>query len=60
MRTELDPEKLGLTVFGLYQLKQGEVASAVIHIGAKLGLFEALAEAGVTTCLLYTSDAADE
>lgn len=49
MRTELDPEKLGLTVFGLYQLKQGEVASAVIHIGTKLGLFEALAEAGVTT-----------
>ena len=49
MRTELDPDQLALTVFGLYKLKEGEVASAVIHIGTKLGLFAALAEAEVAT-----------
>ncbi|MEO0492338.1 MAG: methyltransferase domain-containing protein [Actinomycetota bacterium] len=49
MRTELDPGQLGLTVFGLYKLKEGEIASAALHVGHKLGLFTALAEAGVTT-----------
>ncbi len=49
MRTELDPEKLGFTIFGLFKLKEGEVASAVMHIGSKLHLFQALADAGVTT-----------
>ena len=49
MRTELDPDQLALTVFGLFKLKEGEVASAVIHIGAKLGLFRALADVGTAT-----------
>ena len=49
MRTELDPDQLALTIFGLFKLKEGEVASAVIHIGTKLGLFAALADAGVVT-----------
>ena len=49
MRTELDPDQLALTVFGLFKLKEGEVASAVIHIGCKLGLFGALADAGAVT-----------
>ena len=49
MRTELDPDQLALTIFGLFKLKEGEVASAVIHIGTKLGLFRALADAGVAT-----------
>ncbi len=49
MRTELDPDQLGLTVLGLYKLKEGEITSAVIHIGARLGLFEALSDAGTVT-----------
>ncbi|MEM9203815.1 MAG: methyltransferase domain-containing protein [Actinomycetota bacterium] len=49
MRTELDPDLLAFTVFGLYKLKEGEVASAVIHVGTKLGLFAALADAGVVS-----------
>ncbi|MEM9465370.1 MAG: methyltransferase domain-containing protein [Actinomycetota bacterium] len=49
MRTDLDLDQLALTVFGLFKLKEGEVASAVIHIGTELGLFGALADAGVST-----------
>lgn len=49
MRTELDPDQLALTIFGLFKLKEGEVASAVIHIGVKLGLFRALADVGTAT-----------
>ena len=49
MRTELDPGQLGLTVLSLFKLKEGEVASAVLHVGHKLGLFTALDEAGTTT-----------
>ncbi|MDW3219105.1 MAG: class I SAM-dependent methyltransferase [Acidimicrobiales bacterium] len=43
MRTELDLEKLGETVQQLYRYKQGEVMSAIVHIGNRLGLFDALA-----------------
>ena len=43
MRTELDFELLGQTVQDLYRLKQGEVMSAVIHLGVRLELFDALA-----------------
>ncbi|MEM7140971.1 MAG: class I SAM-dependent methyltransferase [Actinomycetota bacterium] len=43
MRTELDMEKLGETVQGLYRFKQGEVMSAVVHLGMRLGLFDAMA-----------------
>ena len=49
MRSELDPGQLGLTVLSLFKLKEGEVASAVLHVGHKLGLFTALDEAGTTT-----------
>ena len=49
MRTEVDQDQLALTIFGLFKLKEGEVASAVIHIGTKLGLFAALAAAGPVT-----------
>ncbi len=49
MRTELDPGQLALTIFGLYKLKEGEVASALIHVGTKLGLFRAFADAGTVT-----------
>ena len=43
MWTEVDLELLGRTVQSLYTFKQGEVMSAVIHLGVRLGLFEALA-----------------
>ena len=49
MRTELDPDRLGLTVLGLYKLKEGEIMSAVIHIGNRLGLFAALSAQGPGT-----------
>ena len=44
MRTELDLELLGQTVQDLYRFKQGEVMSAIIHLGVRLGLFDTLAE----------------
>ncbi len=53
MRTELDPGQLGLTVLSLFKLKEGEVASAVLHVGHKLGLFAALDEAGPTTSVAF-------
>lgn len=43
MRTELDLELLGQTVQDLYKMKQGEVMSAIVHLGVRLDLFEALA-----------------
>ena len=50
MRTELDLELLGQTVQDLYRFKQGEVMSAVIHLGVRLDLFHALAaNDGVTS-----------
>ena len=44
MRTELDLELLGQTVQDLYRFKQGEVMSAIVHLGMRLGLFDALAD----------------
>ncbi|MFT5201364.1 MAG: 2-polyprenyl-3-methyl-5-hydroxy-6-metoxy-1,4-benzoquinol methylase [Candidatus Aldehydirespiratoraceae bacterium] len=49
MRTELDLELLGQTVQDLYRLKQGEVMSAVLHVGLRLELFAALADNDGTT-----------
>ncbi len=49
MRTELDIDLLGQTVQDLYRLKQGEVMSAILHLGDRLGLFMALAESGPIT-----------
>lgn len=44
MRTELDLELLGQTIQGLYRHKQGEIMSAVVHLGVRLDLFTALAD----------------
>lgn len=49
MRTELDPDQLLLTVLDLFKLKEGEVIGQIVHIGIRLGLFDALAELGVAT-----------
>lgn len=43
MRTELDLELLGQTVQDLYRMKQGEVMSAIVHLGVRLDLFATLA-----------------
>ena len=44
MRTELDPERLPLTLLELFRIKQGEMVSAMMHLGTRLGLWEALRE----------------
>lgn len=49
MRTEVDLELLGRTVQDLYRMKQGEAMSAVVHLGVRLGLFDALAQAPQST-----------
>lgn len=49
MRTEIDPELLGRTVQDLYLIKQGEIMSAVVHLGVRLGLFEGLAATSAST-----------
>ena len=45
MRTEVDLELLGRTIQDLYRMKQGEAMSAIVHLGVRLGLFDALAQA---------------
>jgi len=45
MRDELDLDLLRGTVLELYRHKQGELMSVVVHLGERLGLFAALAEA---------------
>ena len=42
MRTELDPELLPLTILELFRIKQGEMVSAMMHLGTRLGLWTAL------------------
>ena len=49
MRTEVDPELLGQTIQDLYRMKQGEVMSAIVHLGVRLGLFDALNAAPEST-----------
>ena len=44
MRTELDPDRLPLTLLELFRIKQGEMVSAMMHLGTRLGLWEALRE----------------
>lgn len=42
MRTELDPDLLPATLLELFRIKQGEMVSAMMHLGTRLGLWEAL------------------
>ncbi|MCY3850668.1 MAG: methyltransferase domain-containing protein [Acidimicrobiaceae bacterium] len=49
MRAELDPELLGQTIQDLYRMKQGEAMSAIVHLGVRLGLFDALNAAPEST-----------
>ena len=49
MRTEVDLELLGQTIQDLYRMKQGEAMSAIMHLGVRLRLFDALAQAPQST-----------
>ena len=49
MRTELDPDRLPLTLLQLYKIKEGELLSALIHVGSRLDLWAGLAEHGPCT-----------
>ena len=49
MRTEVDLELLGQTIQDLYRMKQGEAMSAIVHLGVRLELFDALAQAPEST-----------
>ncbi len=42
MRTEVDPELVPATVLELFRIKQGEMVSAMMHLGTRLGLWAAL------------------
>ena len=44
MRTEFDPDLLPLTILELFRIKQGELVSALMHLGTRLGLWETLRE----------------
>jgi 2-polyprenyl-3-methyl-5-hydroxy-6-metoxy-1,4-benzoquinol methylase len=46
MRTDLDEEKLPHTLLQLYRIKEGEMMSALVHLGSRLGLWSALDEHG--------------
>ena len=45
----LDPEILKALTLRVWQYKQGEMVSLMIHLGEELGLYEALAGAGEVT-----------
>lgn len=60
--TELDPERVGLFAFLVFSKLEGAVTSGMIHLGDRLGLYGALAEADgpVTTDALAGALGLDE
>ena len=49
MRTEVDTDRLPLTILELFRIKQGEMVSALMHLGTRLGLWTALRDAAPCT-----------
>ena len=49
MRTEVDPDLLPLTILELFRIKQGEMVSALMHLGTRLNLWTALRDAAPCT-----------
>ncbi len=49
MRTEVDSEQLPLTILELFRIKQGEMVSALMHLGTRLGLWTALSDSAPCT-----------
>ncbi len=46
MRTEFEPERLPTTILELYRIKQGELVSALLHLGTRLDLWQHLSNSG--------------
>ena len=46
---QLDPEALKRYAFSVWSYKQGEMVSLMIHLGDRLGLYQALSDAGPVT-----------
>ncbi len=42
IRTEFDPDRLPSTLLNLFRIKQGEMLSALMHLGTRLNLWDAL------------------
>ncbi len=59
---EIDPDKLKMFSFGVFTQLSGAVTAGMIHLGDKLGLFEALAahDAPITTQTLADATGLDE
>ena len=49
MTTRIDPDELNRFAFNVWNFKQGEMVSLMIHIGDKLGLYRALTGTGPVT-----------
>lgn len=49
VQDQLDDEAVALMAFQVWSYKQGELVSLLIHIGDRLGLYEAMAGAGPVT-----------
>ncbi len=49
VQEQLDDEAVALMAFQVWSYKQGELVSLLIHIGDRLGLYEAMAGAGPVT-----------
>ena len=46
---QLDPEAVKRYAFSVWSFKQGEMVSLMIHLGDRLGLYQALSGAGPVT-----------
>ncbi len=49
MRVEFDPERLPLAILELFRIKQGEMVSAMMHLGTRLNLWDTLGRCGPCT-----------
>jgi SAM-dependent methyltransferase len=61
-RAELDPDEVGLFAYQVFTNLQGAVTAAMIHLGDRLGLYAALADAGepLTTASLAEATGCQE
>lgn len=56
-RTEVDPDRLKMFSFGVFSQLSGAVTAGMIHLGDRLGLFEALAGLGEPSTTQALADA---
>lgn len=55
--TEIDPDRLKMFSFGVFSQLSGAVTAGMIHLGDRLGLFQALAELGQPSTTQALADA---